>query len=216
MKKFIYKNKRAVLTIFFVSFFTLIIMLKIIINKDNNTTIVEENEELEKIEMKENENKEEVYYVDLKGAVKSPGVYSVSSNKRVIDVINMAGGLLDNSDTTYINLSKYVEDEMVIIIYTKEELTDTNNKIDTSINDAYYDINNSNNINNNKDNNGLININTATLEELMTLPGIGQTKANNIVNYRETNGKFNSIEEIQNVKGIGNSIYEKIKNNITI
>jgi len=191
-------------------------MLKIIINKDNNTTIVEENEELEKIEMKENENKEEVYYVDLKGAVKSPGVYSVSSNKRVIDVINMAGGLLDNSDTTYINLSKYVEDEMVIIIYTKEELTDTNNKIDTSINDAYYDINNSNNINNNKDNNGLININTATLEELMTLPGIGQTKANNIVNYRETNGKFNSIEEIQNVKGIGNSIYEKIKNNITI
>lgn len=126
----------------------------------------------------------------------------------------MAGGLLDNSDTTNINLSKYVTDEMVIVIYTKEELEKINNSIDYSFNDAYQDYNNSKN--KSSDNNNLININSASLEELKTLPGIGDTKAKSIIDYRESNGKFNSIEDIQNVKGIGSSLYEKIKNNITV
>ena len=210
MKSIIYKNKKKVIIISIILIILILTLLKINISKKDESVVIKEDNELLITEDKDSN----LYYVDIKGAVANPGVYSIESNKRVIDAIKMAGGLLDNSDTTNINLSKYVTDEMVIVIYTKEELEKINNSIDYSFNDAYQDYNNSKN--KSSDNNNLININSASLEELKTLPGIGDTKAKSIIDYRESNGKFNSIEDIQNVKGIGSSLYEKIKNNITV
>ena len=214
MKSIIYKNKKKVIIISIILIILILTLLKINISKKDESVVIKEDNELLKKEEKDKSKDSNLYYVDIKGAVANPGVYSIESNKRVIDAIKMAGGLLDNSDTTNINLSKYVTDEMVIVIYTKEELEQINNSIDYSFNDAYQDYNNSKN--KSSDNNNLININSASLEELKTLPGIGDTKAKSIIDYRESNGKFNSIEDIQNVKGIGSSLYEKIKNNITV
>lgn len=171
------------------------------------------------------EKQEEIYYyVDLKGAVSNPNVYKVRTNDRIIDVINMAG-LLENADTSVLNLSKKVTDEMVIIIYTKDDIAKfklQNEKPkeiikyieleckcpDPDINDAC--------INKEEEESILVSINNATKEELMTLPGIGETKALDIINYRNTNDGFKTLEDIKNVKGIGDSVFDKIKDFITL
>lgn len=178
----------------------------------------------------EEETNEEInkVFVDIKGAVINPGVYEIDSDKRVIDVVNMSGGLSDDADTSLINMAKKVEDAMVIIIYTVNEVkqASTHNSVSKIIdntcicpnikNDACLD--NENNDSQNDEDVAVdkININTATLTELQTLPGIGESKAQNIIDYRDTNGVFSSIEEIVNVSGIGNSVYEKIKDYITV
>ena len=177
------------------------------------------------------------YVVDIKGAVNSPGVYSLDENSRVIDVINMAGGLVENADTSIVNLSKKITDEMFIIIYTKDEInkykqdTISTKVISQKIQNDIISIDENNNaeIKNKKTNNSVsikvekedeekeyININTATKELLLNIPGIGDSKAESIIKYREENGSFNSIEEIKNVNGIGDSLFEKIKEYITI
>lgn len=171
----------------------------------------------------------EYIYVDIKGAVQSPGVYEIPKDKKVIDVVNLAGGFTEKADTSLINLAKKVSDEMVIVIYTQEEVknaskTETVVKVIEKecvcpeiINDAC--INQDKNetteeiISNNKIK---ININTATIEELLTLSGIGESKAKAIIAYREENGTFKSVEDVLQVSGIGESLYEKIKDNITI
>lgn len=169
---------------------------------------------------------QEKYMVDIKGEVISPGIYELENNSRVIDVINEAGGLTENADTTVINLSKRIEDEMVIIIYSKwqvENWKETKEqekylqeqcispKEGQTINDACIEETEENsNIST-----SIININTATKEELMTLTGIGEAKANAIISYREKT-PFAKIEDIKNVSGIGDSVYEEIKNHITV
>lgn len=164
--------------------------------------------------------------VDIKGAIKTPGVYELKENDRIIDVIKLSGGLLDVADTSTINLSKRVFDEMVIVIPTKEEKTEK----EEIVNDAVIGEEQNKNIDNLikeddkstsaedkevEQTNKKISINTATKEQLMTLSGIGESKALAIIEYRN-NKKFESIEEIMNIKGIGNSIYEKIKDYITV
>lgn len=177
--------------------------------------------------------------VDIKGEIKNPGVYKIDCEKRVQDVIELAGGLTSNSDTSVINLGKKVVDEMVIIIYSKtqvenfvqvkEDETIKNNecviqeevKNDACINNS--DINSSTDDNvviedNTKDTSIYLNIsiNNATKEELMQLPGIGESKAINIINHRNEIGKFTTLEQLKDVKGIGDSIFEKIKQYITL
>lgn len=125
---------------------------------------------------------------------------------RVIDVIKMAGGLLEEGDVSNINLSKKVVDEMVIYI---PSINDKNIN-DKSI--SYIDDNtNKNNLENSK-----VSINAGKVEELMTIKGIGETKAKAIIEYRTQNGNFKNIEEVINVKGIGNSTFEKIKDYIKL
>lgn len=187
----------------------------------------------------EQEKVEEIVkvHVDIKGAIKNPGVYELDSTKKIIDVVNLAGGLLDKADTSLVNLAKKVTDEMVVIIYTKEEIKDAKAKGELSLkvndscvcptisNDACLNNNGSSEKSKSSSNSKSttttksdekININTATLEELQTLSGVGEGKAKAIISYREENGNFSSIEDILNVSGIGESIYEKIKNNITV
>ena len=172
------------------------------------------------------EKEDDLLKVDIKGEINKPGIYSAKENSRVIDIINMAEGLTENADTTVINLSKKIEDEMVIIIYSKEEVSNfTKTKEKEKVlnenckhpentdltNDACIDYEN-----NNISDTGIININKASLEELMKLPGIGESKAKSIISYREKNNGFNSIEEIKKVEGIGDNLYAQIEKVITI
>ena len=160
--------------------------------------------------------------VEIKGAVNNPGVYELEDSSRVIDAINISGGLREDANTNLINLSKKLKDEMVIIIYTNEEIINYNeSKIKTEY--VYIEVENCpDKINdacikeyNDTSQNKLVNLNTASLEEITSLPGIGESKAKTIIEYREKQ-KFNSIEDIQNIKGIGASLFEKIKENITV
>ncbi len=172
---------------------------------------------------------EETIKIDIKGSIVNPGVYELEKGSRVIDAINKAGGLLPDAYTKYINLSQILKDENVIIINSTSEIEEILNQkteiICTAQNDAC--IKNEDLVTNdveasNKENkelaeelNTVVNINEASLEELMTLEGIGKEKAESIIKYREENGPFEEIEDIKNVSGIGESVYAKIKENIT-
>lgn len=159
-------------------------------------------------------------FVDVKGAVKKPGVYELTSDDKVIDAINMAGGLSSNAVTYNINLSKRLSNEMVIYVFTKKELTTTSVTIksDTECKCEVVEVNNciTRDESNDSDVNNKININTGTKEQLITLNGIGDSKADAIIKYRDENGLFKSIEDILNVSGISKTIYEKIKDSITV
>ena len=173
------------------------------------------------------EEKIEKIRVDIKGEVNSPGTYQIDSDKRVIDAILLAGGLTDKASTRVNNLSMKVFDEMVIIIYSKDEIANfikvkeeekiiidaCNENNDGIKNDSCIksDDTSSNDENTNK----LISVNDATLDELTSLPGIGEAKAKNIISYRNKNGRFESIEDIKKVDGIGDNLFAQIKDFIT-
>lgn len=177
-------------------------------------------------------NHNTTYKVDIKGAVVNPGVYEMEKESRVEDVIIKSGGLTKDADTSVLNLSKSLKDEMVIIIYTKQEL-DSMRKGNTTIkyiekecicpkleNDACIDDKITNEDNNqttiDQKPSGKISLNNASLKELTNLTGIGEKKALAIIEYREKNGGFKSTEEITKVSGIGKSTYEKIKDQLTL
>lgn len=156
--------------------------------------------------------------IDIKGAVVSPGVYEVDAGSTVYDVIALSGGLREYADTSLINLSKRLTDEDVIIIYTIDEVKsfkEGNTAI--KVIDTYCTCPKVENVSciNKPTNNILVNINTASVEELQKLSGIGKSKAEAIILYRKTK-PFTKIEDIMNVKGIGKTMYEKIKDNITV
>lgn len=236
MKKILLKYKYAIglflLIIIIIAFMFLKISLtksKEISNNINAQNTLEENSPQEE---KETQLEAKTYYVDIKGAVTKSGVYEVTDNTRVIDVVNLAGGLSTNANTSYINLAKKVTDEMVIIIYTNEEIanaissnqvlkTDIDNSKELSIkNDACITPSSNENTtkeeSGNKQTSSKVNINTADVEELTTVSGIGESKAKAIIAYREENGNFKKIEDILNVSGIGEKLFEKIKENITV
>lgn len=157
-----------------------------------------------------------------KGYVKKPGVYEVSKTSIVNDCLKLAGGLLKNADTTTINLSKPVSAAMVIYVPKKNEVikstTDKTTTTTTEIpnNAAIPDNSNTSSDTSSATLNLKINLNTASKEELTKLSGIGEAKAQDIIDYRNTNGSFKTIEEIKNISGIGDALFAKIKDNITI
>lgn len=165
--------------------------------------------------------------VDIKGEVKSPGVYKIEEGKRVVDAINASGGLTKKAVTKYINLSKVLKDEDVIIINNISELKKIedkknieeikiNNKSNISVKESDVITNDKSDIVKESDSNKntIVNINTCTLEELLSINGIGESKAKSIIEYRENVGLFTSKEDIMKVSGIGNSLYDKIKDYI--
>lgn len=166
--------------------------------------------------------------VDIKGEVKSPGVYKIEEGKRVVDAINASGGLTKKAVTKYINLSKVLKDEDVIIINNISELKKIedkknieeikiNNKSNISVKESDVITNDKSDIVKESDSNKntIVNINTCTLEELLSINGIGESKAKSIIEYRENVGLFTSKEDIMKVSGIGDSLYDKIKDYIT-
>ena len=153
----------------------------------------------------ENMNKKTIT-IFISGEVKNPGVVTIDAEKRLSDAIDELGGTTEDADLNKINLAIKLEDESHYIIpKIGDDLENYNN--------ASIETNVSNNLNSKSN---LININTANIQELDTLPGIGEATANKIVNHREKNGKFNSIEEIKNVNGIGDKKYEELKDLISI
>ena len=163
-------------------------------------------------------------YFDIKGSVKKPGVYEFTQGNRIIDAINKAGGLTKNATTNNLNLSKKLTNEMVIYVFSKNELTTTKAfeqvkniaecKCETIEVNNCVDKNTTNESTNNETTK--ININTDSKEKLMTISGIGSSKADAIIEYRTKNGNFKTTEDIINVSGISKTIYDKIKDTITV
>lgn len=193
---------------------------------DNKNALDNNNEKNSEKENNENSIKEGEICVYITGEIKNVGVYYLNEQSRIIDVINMAGGTTENADLSKINLAYILEDGMKVYIPNINDLNN-NKELDVITKSPGTDIDdnesqnkdiikdNNNSINTKKENNQ-VNINTATQTELETLPGIGPSLALRIIEYRKENGKFNSIEDIKNVTGIGDKKYEDLKNLIKI
>lgn len=223
-------NRKLILSI--VTMFVIAGLSFVYISNTNKELKKSEVYDLEVEEKKTNnlEIEEAIKYitVDIKGEVKSPGVYKIEEGKRVVDAINASGGLTKKAVTKYINLSKVLKDEDVIIINNISELKKIedkknieeikiNNKSNISVKESDVITNDKSDIVKESDSNKntIVNINTCTLEELLSINGIGESKAKSIIEYRENVGLFTSKEDIMKVSGIGNSLYDKIKDYIT-
>ena len=156
------------------------------------------NETNNKDEKAEDKHDEKIF-VDVKGAVKHPGVFETTKDKRVKDLIEEAGGPLDGADTSTLNLSQKVKDQMVIYVLKHGEKPKQISEGGSS-----------------SSNTDVININTANKEQLMKISGVGKTKAEAIISYREKNGDFKKKEDITKVRGIGKATFEKIKDKIEV
>lgn len=170
-------------------------------NKDKNSVIVDNSNKTDLNKKNEDEFKEIV--VEIKGEVKKPDVYRVKFGSRVNDLIKKAGGFTEKADKISVNCSMKLKDEDSIIIYNKDEKQ--------KINLPNHNIDNSS-----KSKKDKININTATKEELISLPGVGEVTSNNIIDYREKNGDFNSIDELTNINRIGTKTLDKFREKIEV
>ncbi len=163
---------------------------------------------------KENEEKVEEniseIIIHVTGAVKNEGIVKIKQGDRIVDAIEAAGGLTSEADLTAINLAYALQDGQKIYI---PKITDTEEEI-AEIEEQKVNVVIDNG--ESKNTTGKLNINKATIEELMSLSGIGEATAMKIVEYRTTNGNFKTIEDIKNVSGIGNAKYESIKDYICV
>ena len=144
-------------------------------------------------------------YVDISGEVNKPGVYKVTNETRLFEVIEMAGGLTENADPDSLNRAEKVTDGEKIIVLSYEESSERE-KSSSSVPD--YGLT--------SDEGDKVNINTADSSELQTIPGIGPAKAQSIIDYREQNGYFTTTEDIMDVTGIGQKTYASIKDYIVV
>ena len=147
----------------------------------------------------ENTTLEAVIFVDIKGAVKKPGVYQMKAVDRVKDAIEAAGGMTAEADSQKVNLAQRVEDQMVIVVPKVGEEAEAIPAGVTSKETSKE---------------GKVNINTATVEELKTLKGVGEKKAEAIIEYRKKNGSFKTKEDLMKVRGIGKKLFESFEERI--
>ncbi|MFP3919148.1 helix-hairpin-helix domain-containing protein, partial [Lysinibacillus telephonicus] len=145
--------------------------------------------------------------VDVKGAVNFPGVYELTTEERVIDAIKKAGGYTEGAESKLVNHAQRLQDEMVIYIPKKGEEVGTLEMDPTQVVNMPSD---------NSSSASKVNINSADETALTTLPGIGPSKAQAIIAYREDVGSFKSIEDLKNVSGIGDKTYDKLKDLIDV
>ena len=158
-------------------------------------------EDLADVQVEEAEQKEEKQsvFVYVCGAVRSEGVYELEAGSRVYEAIEKAGGFKENAAADSVNQAELLKDEERLYVPTVEEVEEGQS---TGWKTASED--------------GKINLNTASKEELMTLAGIGAAKAESIIRYREQQGGFKAIEEIKQIEGIKDGVFEKIKDSITV
>jgi competence protein ComEA len=152
-------------------------------------------------------------FVHICGAVMNPGVYEVAADSRIFEVLKMAGGFTAEAATDAVNLAMTVVDGSKIQIPTIDEVAAL-----TEAESAWvsHNENGTASVNSSDTPTGLVNINTAGMDALMTLPGIGKAKAESIITYREENGKFNVIEDIMKITGIKEGAFSKIKDKICV
>ena len=145
-----------------------------------------------------------VIYVDVKGEVHHPGVYQMKAENRVKDLIEAAGGFTPLADDQKLNLAQLLEDQMVIVVPKKGE--EVNSELAQTPTPHKKEV----------EKEGKVNINTATVEELKTLKGIGEKKAEAIIEYRKQNGSFKNKEELMKVRGIGKKLYESFQERVIV
>lgn len=174
-------------------------------NQDENIFVEDSSSEADNINENNNTLEEKTIVVEIKGEINKPAVYRLKEGTIIEELINEAGGLSENADISKINRAKEVKDHECISIPNKNEMVTQNASNGSN--------NSSNEINSSRPD--LINLNTATEEELQKLTGIGPAKSKDIISYREKNGEFKDIEEIKKVKGISDGTFEKIKESIT-
>ena len=172
---------------------------KVMVTNAVNTTRVEETTTM----MPQN------CYVDIKGEVLRPGVYEFSCESRIQEVIKKAGGFTEEADETKINLAQKITDQMQMIV------PNVNSKQEGGVTEENSEKGNSSNTTPSNSKQGTVNINTATLEELQTIKGIGKKKAEAILQYRKEHGAFRTKEDLLQVKGIGKKALEAIENQVT-
>lgn len=220
-------------------FLFLVMLLEINYLNDNTVDEISNNDTLALITEEEQPEHTDTFWIEIKGAVVHPNVYEVTEENIINDIITEAGGFTADAYTDNLNLSQKVEKQMVINIYTKKDYQKIKNgnpydkcyvasynisdcldngyslivTDDTKVTDFTSKVETKNTTSNVLTK---VNINTADESKLTLLPGIGSAKALAIITYRNTNGKFKTIEDIQNVSGIGASTFEKIKSYLTI
>lgn len=196
----------------------------------NTKTNQMDTDELKKSSNSEDENKEKsdngketiteesteipLIYVHVCGEVKLPNVYPLVEGARVIDAVKKAGGFTKKAAKDYMNQARIIVDGEKLYIPTMEEVQDMNllNGIEEGSKLSLDSLDQNSSI----AKTAFVNINTASMEELMTLPGIGESKANSIITYRKENGTFKSKEELKNIEGIKDGVFKKISDLITI
>ena len=162
------------------------------VSKDSSTEKEEKDESVE----------QDLITVDVKGAVKSPGIYDLPVGSRVNDAVQKAGGLTEQADSKSLNLAQKVSDEALVYVPTKGEESASQQAGSGTASST------------NKEKK--INLNKASLEELKQVKGLGGKRAQDIIDHRETNGKFKSVEELNKVSGIGAKTIEKLKDYVTV
>ena len=175
---------------------------------DNSVVLSDEDAGSETDVSEESEVISETIVVHVCGAVNSPGVYELNADDRVADAVKAAGGFATNAAEDYLNLAETLKDGEKITVYTKKEVK--------KMAEADPGKSSENSGNAGDDTGSLVNINTATVEELMTLPGIGESKAKAIVTYREKNGPFTDVNDLTNISGIKEGVMSKIADSITV
>lgn len=222
-------NKTQKIVLYGIGIVLVILIIIYLFTKDNtvysdySNLYLEENANVVENEIKVEESSKNLIYVYVAGEVNNPSVVELEEGQRVADAIEKAGGLTDSGEIKNINLAYKLQDGEKLYIPSLDEVIESKENdiniayITSGINSGENQKNNNaeSNLNSNIDN-GLININTATQTELETLDGIGPSTAKKIIDYRDENGKFKSIEEIQNVSGIGDAKYAGIKDDICI
>ena len=153
-------------------------------------------------DVKEEPLEQDLITVDVKGAVKSPGIYDLPVGSRVNDAVQKAGGLTEQADSKVLNLAQKVSDEALVYVPTKgEELASQQAGSGTTSSTSKEK---------------KVNLNKASLEELKQVKGLGGKRAQDIIDHRESNGKFKSVDELKKVSGIGAKTIEKLKDYVTV
>ncbi len=184
-------------------------------NKEDKDIFLSENEVLNSVENGGTDNEEgNKILIHITGSVKAEGVVILNSGDRIIDAIEAAGGEKEDADLSKLNLAYILQDGEKLYV---PSINDTEEKVYVTAENGENVITegagNTDKIDGKKE---TVNINTATKEELMTLPGVGESTAIKIIDYRKSNGKFQKIEDIKNVPGIGDSKFQNMKEKLSV
>lgn len=214
MKEWIVEKKSYLLF----SFVGILIAGYLFVIKDDKDTQIqkekanwETNFEKQEVKKESEETAPASIIIDVKGAVQKPGVYHVKTGERIVDVISRAGGFAEKADQSNVNLAMRVEDEMVIYIPTIGEEASNGETNITTVTGGGGSVAAAG-----SGNGDTVNLNKADVTQLQTLPGIGPAKAAAIIDHRDTNGPFKSIEGLKDVTGIGEKTFEKLKDKISV
>ncbi|EGO8434836.1 competence protein ComEA [Enterococcus faecalis] len=188
---------------------TLLVGIYLMVNKEAqvDTTMWEETSLTTTAEAATDATKERaetMIYVDIKGAVKVPGIYQLKNQQRIWDALALAGGVSEEADTAQVNYAQKVKDQMIIYVPKKGE----------SVAQSLETLQESASAQQNQEEK--INLNTATEAELQTISGIGAKKAQEIIRFRDEQGPFKTVEELKNVPGIGEKTVERLKDMLTV